>query len=83
MCQTTVNLTPCCTKHTSRSGTKVARLDICRSIISLSKVAHQMWHNHPFSQKNARQQRKQWGWGLEATRKGRGSWTKFEKGGGG
>ena len=23
-----------------------------RSILSLSKIAHQMWHDHPFSQRN-------------------------------
>ena len=25
---------------------------MCRSIISLSKITHQTWHNHPFSQGN-------------------------------
>ena len=25
---------------------------MCRSIISLSKIAHQMWRNHSFSQRN-------------------------------
>ena len=25
---------------------------MCRSILSLSKIAHQMWHDHPFSQRN-------------------------------
>ena len=30
---------------------KVPRLDMCRSI-SLSKRTHQMWHDHPFSQRN-------------------------------
>ena len=34
------------------SGTKVPRLDMCRSIISLSKIAHQVWRNQSFSQKN-------------------------------
>ena len=33
-------------------GTKVPRLKMCRSIISLSKTTHQMWVNHPFSQRN-------------------------------
>ena len=28
------------------------RLDMFRSIISLSKIANQMWHGQPFSQRN-------------------------------
>ena len=28
---------------------KVLRLDMCTSMISLSKIAHQMWRDHPFS----------------------------------
>ena len=32
------------------SGTKVWRLNMCRSIISLSKIRHHMRHNHSFSQ---------------------------------
>ena len=28
------------------------RLNTCRSILSLSKIAHQMWHDHPISQRN-------------------------------
>ena len=39
---------------------KVLRLNMCRSIISLSKITHQMW----------RDQKEQWGWWLEATGKG-------------
>ena len=52
MCQTLVNLTPCCIKHKHQgpSSTKVPRLD--RSIMSLSEVVHQMWRDHPFSQRN-------------------------------
>ena len=38
MCHTSVNLTPCCLKPAGFSGTKVPRLDICRSIVSLSKI---------------------------------------------
>ena len=30
----------------------VLRFDICRSIIPLSKVTHQMWRDHPLSQGN-------------------------------
>ena len=25
---------------------------MCRSILSLSKIAHRMWHDYPFSQRN-------------------------------
>ena len=35
-----------------RSGAKVPRLDIYRSIISLSEIAHPMWHGHSFSQRD-------------------------------
>ena len=28
------------------------RLDMCRSILSLRKIAHQMWRDHPFSKRN-------------------------------
>ena len=31
---------------------KVPRFDMCTSMISLSKIAHQMWREHPFSQRN-------------------------------
>lgn len=34
------------------SGTKVPRVDMCRSIISLSKITYNMWCDHPFSQRN-------------------------------
>ena len=41
---------PCCIKHTTRSfwcyRTKA------QSIISLSRITHQMWCNYPFSQQN-------------------------------
>ena len=37
--------------HQGPSGTKVPRRDICRSILSLSKIAHQMWRDNPFSQR--------------------------------
>ena len=52
---------------------------MCRSIISLSKTAHQMWHNHPFSERNNETERAL-GLGLEAA--GKGDRTKLEKGGG-
>ena len=30
----------------------MTRLDLCWSIISLSKITHQMWRNHPICQRN-------------------------------
>ena len=39
------------------------------TFISLSKIAHQMWRDHPFSQINQTTERAV-GWGLEATEKG-------------
>ena len=59
---------------------KVLRLDMCTSMMPLSIIAHQMRHDHPFSQRT-RQQNEQWRWELEATGQEWG-WTKFEKGGG-
>ena len=40
--------------HTQQSPSdiKVRRVDMCRSVISLSKITHQMWHDHPFTQGN-------------------------------
>ena len=35
-----------------RTYIKVPRLDIYRSMISLSGITHQMWHDHSFSQRN-------------------------------
>ena len=37
---------------THPSGTEIPRLEMSRSILSLSKIAHQMWCDHPFSQRN-------------------------------
>ena len=61
--------------HTSRSCTKVQRLDMCRSIL-LSKIASQMWRDHPFSQRDrkssgsgAGDDRKVGGWGRWADEK--------------
>ena len=55
---------------------KILRLNICTSMISLRKVANQMWRDHPFSQRN---NTTEWAAvGLEAT--GKGVWTKFDKG---
>ena len=51
VCAVYLCLYVCETQH-GRSGTKVPRLDIYRSIISLSEITHQMWHGHPFSQRN-------------------------------
>ena len=53
MCQTLLNLMPCCINtHQSPSSTKVPGFGMCRSIISVSKIAYQMCCNRPFSQKN-------------------------------
>ena len=30
---------------------------MCRSILLLSKIAHQKWHDHPFSQRNMTKER--------------------------
>ena len=38
--------------HQGPTSTKVPRLDMCRSILSLSKIAHQMWCDYSFSQRN-------------------------------
>ena len=65
---------------------KVLRLDMCTFMISLSKIAHQMWRDHPFSQRNKTTQwavrngiggNREEGWG-----EGGEGWTKFEKEGG-
>ena len=44
---TSVTFMPCCRKHISRffypSGNKVARSDMCRSIISLCKISNVAW----------------------------------------
>ena len=45
---------------------------MCRSIILLSKIAHQLWHDHPFSQRNRIKERARgggWEGRMEATRK--------------
>ena len=53
MHQNSVNLIPCSIKHRARSfGTKISSLNMCRLVISLSKITHQMWHDHPFSQRS-------------------------------
>ena len=55
------------------------RLDMCRSMLSLSKIAHQMWCDHSFSQRNMTTERTvgvgSWRWQGSG---GRG--TKFEEG---
>ena len=35
-----------------RLGTMEPRLDLCKSILLLSRVTRKMLHNHPFSQQN-------------------------------
>ena len=74
--QTSVNLTRCCIKQQVPSSTKVSGLDMCRSIVPLSKITHQMWRDHPLSQRN-KGKKSSW---VGVWKRGRG-WTKFEKGG--
>ena len=72
MYQTSVN------SHQGPSGTKEPRFDMCRSII-LSKIAHKMWHDHPFSQRNKTTERAmEVGIGGDREEEGEG----LEKGGG-
>ena len=63
---TPVNLTHCCIQHTSRSFWYLLRY-MCRSIFSLSKIAHQMiaYGVITYSAKETGQQKEQWGRGLE------------------
>ena len=68
--------------HQCPYGGKVQRLNMCRSILSLSKIAHYMWCDHPFNQRNRTTERTVGvGVGVGGDRKvgGRGRWTKFEK----
>ena len=57
--------------HIKAKAFKVPRLDMCRSIISLNKIALQMWHNHLFSQRNKTAERAV-GLGVGGDREGRG-----------
>ena len=52
------------------SGTKVPRLKICRSILSLSKIGYEMWHDHPLSQRNWATERTAGGGGWRGQRSG-------------
>ena len=47
------------------SGTKVPRLYMCRSVISISKTTPKMLCDHPFSQRNKATKRTV-GWSLKA-----------------
>ena len=38
--------------HKTHSCTKVPWLGMCRSITSLNKIPHQLWHDNPLSQRN-------------------------------
>ena len=64
--------------HIGPSGTKLPRLPMCRSIISLSKIIHQMWRDHPFSQISKTTEIAV-GVGVGRDREGGRGWTKFEK----
>ena len=59
------------------SDPSVVWLGMC---IILSKIAHQMWYDHPFSQRNRTTERTT-GMGLLGDREVGEGWTKFEKGG--
>ena len=54
---------------------------MCISIISLSKIATQMWSDHPFSQNKTRNKatKRAVGSRVGSDRKGGGGWTKLEK----
>ena len=54
----------------------VPRLDTSRSIISLSRMTHQMWRNHPLGQRNKtaiRAERVEVGRGGQNMKKGAGN----------
>ena len=38
----------------------VPRFDMCRSILLLSKIAHQLWHDHTLSHRNRTTERIVW-----------------------
>ena len=75
--------TNCCIKYTGPCVTKVPRLGMCRSIILLSKITHQMWRDQPFSQRNKGRKRAGGYWGVRRYMcgGGGGGWSKFEKAG--
>ena len=52
---------------------------MCSSKISLSKITHQMWHNHPFSQRNKTTERAVGGEGFKLTWKGGGVGQNLKK----
>ena len=58
-----------CETQQGCSGTKVPRLYIYRSIMSLRKITYQMCHGHPFSQRYKTSKIAE-GWRLEATERG-------------
>ena len=49
---------------------------MCRSIISLGKITHKMWQDHPFMQTNKATKEL---WGAEVGGEVEEGWTKFEK----
>ena len=76
MCHTSVDLVLCCINtQQGPSGIKILKLNMCRPKILLSKLAHQMWDNHP-SLKETRQKKEmrgnKEGWGFDKIWKGGG-----------
>ena len=63
MCQTSVNLKPCCIKH----HIKILLVPRYQGLLCVdpyySKIAHQMRRNHPFSQRNRITEKNSWGGG--------------------
>ena len=77
MCQTSVNLTPSCTKDTAKSYS--ARLDMCRSIMLLSKITRQVLDDHLFSQGNKKSRMEDVGWDGKKIKKREAIWGVFIK----
>ena len=77
MCQTSVNLTPSCMKDTAKSYS--ARLDMCRSIMLLSKITRQVLDDHLFSQGNKKSRMEDVGWDGKKIKKREAIWGVFIK----
>ena len=75
MCQASRNLTPYAYNTQQSPFGNIPRFDMCRSITSLSRITHHMWHDHPFSQQNKVTKK------AVGSRLGGGGWTNLKKGG--